>query len=274
MRMALRSLAATALFGLAPLFVFAGCLGEDVTAAAPLPAADADDAGAETSAPAGDAGSVARDGGTGSALPLIDQYSISFDDRPGDQTACIAAIDGAMRTMGGGYATTTTPGASFARYGDRSGATVSASCVDLAAAVVTEAWAVKGAADAQKDEARLLALVKGNPPGGASVGVVGLPTLSARQRIAAVPGGLPVATCQARAKRAIDGALAKDSVSPGTWSTTAGAFLAVGGVAGSSMSITCVRDTGVVILDVVTLDPTVVPDAVVDALQVAFNAAK
>jgi hypothetical protein len=215
--------------------------------------------------PSQEGGALTPDGGAG-ALPRIDQYSISHQPwSTGTFAQCVASIDAAAKAMGGGYVAAAT-GASFARYADRSGATIIASCVETAAEVVTESWAVTTAANAQNDEQRLHRLVHGGgQPPPASNAVNDFPNLTAVQRIYNLGVATPIATCQQRAKGAIDRALAKTSTPAKTWTALGGNFLAVGGTDGLSASISCLSDTGIAVIDVLSLDGNTVLAALVEA---------
>lgn len=244
-----------------------GCLGEDVTSGgAVAPDASAGDAGATGG---GDGGAL--EDASAAALPLLDDYSVSIAPIAGAQDACIATIDAAVRSLGGGYVVTNAPAGSFARYADRTGSTAFASCIEAAGMVVTEVRTARGSGSAVTDDRRLFALVTGGSTDGlvtsTAAGAVG--RLDARQRI--LPGGaLDASTCVGAAKRAVSAAVTAASAGGATWQRE-GPLLAIGGFAGTTFSVTCLNDTGVRVLDVVTVDRATSPDARMDALQAALE---
>lgn len=272
----LHSATKSSALGVIVAVALAACVGDE-TGGAPQAVADAGAADSAVGAPS-DAGGdvVSSDGGLDASdattpLPRIDEYSVSTTTWSGTKTECVNKADAAIKALGGGYALAA-GGSSSVRYANRAGAVLVATCSDDAAKIVTQAWAMKTAADATNDEARLRNLVFDMAPPAVSPVAAGLPMVRAAQRVRKV-AGLALSTCQNRAKTAIDAAMAKAPASTNKWSKLGGTFMAAGGTDGSTGSITCLGDaSGTVVVDVFTIDPAVTTDALIEILDSAFTA--
>lgn len=239
----------------------AACVGDE-PAAEPTP-----DGGSTSGGPEGGGGSdaMAADSATAdtgvdaadAAKPLaaIDRYSVTTAAWSGTFAECVNAIDTAAKGMGGSYVASGTS-STFSRYADRPGVIVTGTCVDVPSSIVTAAWGIEGAADVSNDEQRFKKLVATEVAPAVSPGKTGLPGIRGEKKIHSVTA-IALSTCVNRAQTAITKLLAASPVQTGKWTSFTGTTVRAAGVSGTSASITCLGDTGSIVIDVFTIDPSI-----------------